>query len=593
MHFKRYWIWLAVCFSSVMSCDNSSSRQTTSENCINLLDDDRDGYVDCYDSDCAWHIACQTDDPEDCANGRDDDGDGDADCYDFDCRNDVACQGLQENCSNRFDDDADGLIDCADSDCATYSACLVTGEYCDNNVDDDGDGLVDCDDPKCEAYSECLPPLEDCDNNLDDDGDGFIDCDDVSCAADADCFNDTSDTCGNGTLDYGEECDTWNLNGQHCEDLGFSGGNLYCSAQCSFSVSGCFDCGNGLCEAGENQSNCLSDCSLQSLCGNGTIGANEECDGTNLNGKTCLTLTSGYHGGTLRCSSSCLFDTSGCYYCGNYICEAGENSSNCQVDCQFAINCGNGYCESGETVSNCPADCYGNGVCGNGVLESGEECDGSAFGGKTCLTYGYNQGTLSCYGTCQVNLSNCSNSGTTENCYNGIDDNANGFIDCNDGACWSLYECMLPYCNNGTCEIGETASSCPADCSTSGCPVARVTVTRLSSNIVVGGTTDICGNAHGGWVQSTSFTGTAIVFNVTENANKWVNWSGGSCSAGTLNWSIDTSKLQISSSVGTTRTCWAICTGNGPNFCCGLGTSFPAHCGTANTPKVWIGSWSN
>ncbi len=45
-------------------------------------------------------------------------------------------------------------------------------------------------------------------------------------------------------------------------------------------------------------------------CGNGIIDANELCDGKNLNEKTCAIL--GYAGGSLECSSNCIFDTYNC-----------------------------------------------------------------------------------------------------------------------------------------------------------------------------------------------------------------------------------------------------------------------------------------
>lgn len=47
------------------------------------------------------------------------------------------------------------------------------------------------------------------------------------------------------------------------------------------------------------------------MCGNGTIDANEQCDGGNLNGFTCESL--GNTGGTLLCDNvTCTFDTSMC-----------------------------------------------------------------------------------------------------------------------------------------------------------------------------------------------------------------------------------------------------------------------------------------
>jgi hypothetical protein len=45
-------------------------------------------------------------------------------------------------------------------------------------------------------------------------------------------------------------------------------------------------------------------------CGNNIIDSGEQCDGSNLGGQTCVGL--GYAGGTLSCTASCTFDTSGC-----------------------------------------------------------------------------------------------------------------------------------------------------------------------------------------------------------------------------------------------------------------------------------------
>ncbi len=50
-------------------------------------------------------------------------------------------------------------------------------------------------------------------------------------------------------------------------------------------------------------------------------------------------------------------------------------------------------------------------ICGNGVLEPGEACDGEAFGGATCETYGLFGDGLACTDDCQVDLSVCSGCG--------------------------------------------------------------------------------------------------------------------------------------------------------------------------------------
>jgi hypothetical protein len=47
-----------------------------------------------------------------------------------------------------------------------------------------------------------------------------------------------------------------------------------------------------------------------SYCGDGTVDANEQCDGTNLNGGSCV--TAGFGSGTLACGPGCRYDTSGC-----------------------------------------------------------------------------------------------------------------------------------------------------------------------------------------------------------------------------------------------------------------------------------------
>ncbi len=45
-------------------------------------------------------------------------------------------------------------------------------------------------------------------------------------------------------------------------------------------------------------------------CGDGAIGAGEECDGANLNGASCV--SQGFDGGTLSCGTFCLFNTTSC-----------------------------------------------------------------------------------------------------------------------------------------------------------------------------------------------------------------------------------------------------------------------------------------
>lgn len=48
----------------------------------------------------------------------------------------------------------------------------------------------------------------------------------------------------------------------------------------------------------------------------------EECDGSKLNGKSCVLL--GYSGGDLSCGLECNYDITKCSVCGNNIIEEGE-----------------------------------------------------------------------------------------------------------------------------------------------------------------------------------------------------------------------------------------------------------------------------
>ncbi len=102
----------------------------------------------------------------------------------------------------------------------------------------------------------------------------------------------TKNPCGNGVLDPGEECDGTNLDGASCSSLYPTtrpGGDLACNANCTFDTTDC--------RAPE--------------CGNDIREGTEECDGADLNNRTCAEME-GYKGGTLGCTASCTFDLSAC-----------------------------------------------------------------------------------------------------------------------------------------------------------------------------------------------------------------------------------------------------------------------------------------
>ena len=118
-------------------------------------------------------------------------------------------------------------------------------------------------------------------------------------------------------------------------------------------------------------------------CGNGVRETGEACDGPDLGGFTCGTL--GFKSGTLSCNDQCRLDTSQCVadsVCGNGVLEAGEE-------------CDNGSSNSDTTPDACRTTCK-RAFCGDGVIDSFEDCEGKNLNGETCLTLGYDGGSLKC-----------------------------------------------------------------------------------------------------------------------------------------------------------------------------------------------------
>lgn len=104
--------------------------------------------------------------------------------------------------------------------------------------------------------------------------------------------------CGNNIKEEGEECDGTDLGDETCESLGLGGGNLGCTASCTFDTNGC---------------------DIQPECGNDVKEPGEVCDGEDLGGETCE--SQGFlGGGELACLDDCSgFDVLNCIFdeCGD------------------------------------------------------------------------------------------------------------------------------------------------------------------------------------------------------------------------------------------------------------------------------------
>lgn len=135
--------------------------------------------------------------------------------------------------------------------------------------------------------------------------------------------------CGNHEVEMslGENCDGIDMPAANCSDVGLSGGEL-----------GCYPEGDPL-ECHYDLSMCVG----AQQCGNNVIEGTEPCDGTDLGGQTCMTVSDNYIGGTLGCRPACdLFDTSQCEMCrvNGQSCDAQHTCCGSQICGLVTHTCG-------------------------------------------------------------------------------------------------------------------------------------------------------------------------------------------------------------------------------------------------------------
>jgi len=198
----------------------------------------------------------------------------------------------------------------------------------------------------------------------------------------------------------------------------------------------------------------------QGTCGDGTRDPVEQCDGDDLAGTTCLDL--GYYGGTAGCSGRCTFDASQCIgRCGDDVRTLGESCDGPDLGSPAPDCSAFGFYSGGPVACNalCGFDtsqCHD--TCGDNIINGPEDCDGTALGAPVprCSDFGfYSGGPVSCNGVCGFDTSSCS-----ETCG---DDIVNGPEAC-DGAnlggadCTSLgYYGAAGLACNGVCSFDTSA----------------------------------------------------------------------------------------------------------------------------------------
>lgn len=217
-----------------------------------------------------------------------------------------------------------------------------------------------------------------------------------------------------------------------CVDQSCVAGGDPCPGQnCVESDDSCVDtaCGDGTCDPGEDCNSCRADCISGNggFCGNGTcepslgedcVSCSQDCNGAqngNPNRRYCCGDGDGENPvgcGDSRCASggaACSNTPAGSFCCGDGTCEGSETSGNCLVDCP-PPSCGDGTCDPGEACT-CSPD------CGSPPLEQ---------------------------------------------CSDGVDNDCDGAVDCDDADCSFAAACQPCQPRGGTCNADS-------DCCSGGC----------------------------------------------------------------------------------------------------------------------------
>lgn len=145
--------------------------------------------------------------------------------------------------------------------------------------------------------------------------------------------------------------------------------------------------------------------------------------------------------------------------CGDGICSGAETWSTCWVDCEAPKSvCGDAVCTPGENPISCQIDCDPDTL---GVIK----CLKSKCGSQTsaCLAVQACTDFLANGAQC---LANCVDANCVIFCQDMTNPNsaALAVAKCGFAACADAGAATI--CGNGSCDAGETAASCPADCGT-------------------------------------------------------------------------------------------------------------------------------
>ncbi|TNF75051.1 MAG: hypothetical protein EP299_06505, partial [Acidobacteria bacterium] len=190
-------------------------------------------------------------------------------------------------------------------------------------------------------------------------------------------------------------------------------------------------CGDAACGLGENACSCSADCgspppSETGFCGDGV---DNDCDAQP------------------DCSDSDCSTDPACAFCGDGTCDPGETPCDCVADCGSPASDEIGFCNDGvdndcDSQLDCAdSDCSGDPVC-------------ASCGDSTC-----DPGENSCSCDADCGAPPGSEIGL---CTDAIDNDCDTLLDCGDPDCAADAACST--CGNGACEPGESPCDCPSDC---------------------------------------------------------------------------------------------------------------------------------
>ncbi len=388
--------------------------------CADGRDNDRDGLFDCNDPDCLAAGFCGELIPEGlrptpentleaCSDMIDNDLDGQFDCGDRDCQNirETCCsrEFSDVRCDDGIDNDGNGFVDCEEFTCrgGFVRVCNPPEDRCGDELDNDGDGLPDCFDPDCFQDNNC-PEAEIaqggirwlCQDGIDNDGDGPVDCEDPSCAKDPACKQDENtlarcmdgvDNDGNGYVDCNDfSCSRLNeqMTNQATVD--------YCASLAENTVAACSD---GI----DNDQDTYVDCD------------DRDCQGPGL-GDVCDAEDT-----LAECQDGEDNDGNGFVDCGDFSCSRSDDQAILDYCEQFAENnfakCKDGIDNDGDGFTDC--------------ADRGCSAGDREFDGPEMVTYP--DGTQKLAYPCQETVTNVTD------CTDGIDNDMDGFTDCEDWEC--------------------------------------------------------------------------------------------------------------------------------------------------------------